>query len=140
MKKSTDELLDEIKSANTIDEYLDENSESISPQKVSEMLEALVEQKGLIKSEVIAKSEISQVYAYQIFSGVKEAPSRDKVLSLLIAMEISLDEVQSFLKLSGYPFLYAKNKRDSIIIFCIENKMTVVQTNNELYSHGEATL
>lgn len=140
MNKSTDELLDEIKSANTIDEYLDENSESISPQKVSEMLEALVEQKGLIKSEIIAKSEISQVYAYQIFSGVKEAPSRDKVLSLLIAMEISLDEVQSFLKLSGYPFLYAKNKRDSIIIFCIQNRKTVVETNNELYSHGEATL
>lgn len=140
MNKSTDELLDEIKSANTIDEYLDENSESISPQKVSEMLEALVEQKGLIKSEIIAKSEISQVYAYQIFSGVKEAPSRDKVLSLLIAMAISLDEVQNFLKLSGYPFLYAKHKRDSIIIFCIQNRKTVVETNNELYSHGEATL
>lgn len=140
MKKSTDELLGEISCAETIDSYLDENAESISSKKVSEMLEALVEQKGLIKSEIIVKSEISQVYAYQIFSGVKEAPSRDKILALLIAMAISLDEVQSFLKLSGYPFLYARNKRDSIIIFCIENKMTVVQTNNELYSHGEATL
>ena len=140
MKKSTDELLGEISCAETIDSYLDENAESISSKKVSEMLEALVEQKGLIKSEIIAKSEISQVYAYQIFSGVKEAPHRDKILSLLIAMNSSLDEVQSFLKLSGYPFLYAKHKRDSIIIFCIENKMTVVQTNNELYSHGEATL
>ena len=140
MNKSTDELLDEIKSANTIDEYLYENSGSISAKKVSEMLEALLEEKGLSKSDVIAKSEISQVYAYQIFSGVKEAPSRDKILSLLIAMSLSLDEVQSFLKLSGYPFLYAKHKRDSIIIFCIQNHKTVVETNNELYSHGEATL
>ena len=104
------------------------------------MLEALLSEKGLVKADVIAKSEVSQVYAYQIFSGVKEAPNRDKVLSLLIAMELSLDEVQSFLKLAGYPFLYAKNKRDSIIIFCIQNRKSVIQTNNELYSHGEATL
>ena len=140
MNKSTDELLEEIKSANTIDEYLDENSGSICAKKVSQMLEALIEQKGLNKSEVIAKSEISQVYAYQIFSGVKQAPGRDKILSLLIAMELDFDEVQSFLKQSGYPFLYAKHKRDSIIIFCIQNRKTVVEANNELYSHGEATL
>ena len=140
MKKSTDELLDEIKSAVTIDSYLDDNAESISTEKISAMLETLLKEKCLVKSEVIERSEISQVYAYQIFSGVREAPHRDKILSLLIAMKLSLDEVQSFLKMSGYPFLYAKNKRDSIIIFCIGNKMTVVQTNNELYSHGEATL
>ena len=140
MKKSTDELLDEIKSAVTIDSYLDDNAESISTEKISAMLETLLKEKSLVKSEVIERSEISQVYAYQIFSGVREAPHRDKILSLLIAMKLSLDEVQSFLKMSGYPFLYAKNKRDSIIIFCIGNKMTVVQTNNELYSHGEATL
>ena len=140
MKKSTDELLGEISCAETIDSYLDENAENISSKKVSEMLEAMLKEKSLVKSEVIERSEVSQVYAYQIFSGVKEAPHRDKILSLLIAVNSSLDEVQSFLKLSGYPFLYARNKRDSIIIFCIENKMTVVQTNNELYSHGEATL
>lgn len=140
MKKSTDELLGEIKSAGSVDSYLDDNAESISSQKVSEMLEAMLKEKSLIKSEVIERSEVSQVYAYQIFSGVKEAPSRDKILALLIAMAISLDEVQSFLKLSGYPFLYAKHKRDSIIIFCIQNRKTVVETNNELYSHGEATL
>ena len=140
MKKTTDELLDEIKSSETIDSYLSENAEIISGKKISEMLETLLTEKGLVKADVIAKSEVSQVYAYQIFSGVKEAPNRDKVLSLLIAMELSLDEVQNFLKLSGYPFLYAKNKRDSIIIFCIQNRKTVVETNNELYIHGEATL
>ena len=140
MKKSTDELLNEIRSADSIDSYLSDNAENISCKKVSEMLEKILAEKGLVKSEVIAKSEVSQVYAYQIFSGVKEAPARDKVLSILIAMGLILDEVQSFLKLSGYPFLYAKNKRDSILIFCIENHKSVIETNNELYSYGEATL
>ncbi|EXM40844.1 hypothetical protein RASY3_03965 [Ruminococcus albus SY3] len=140
MKKSTDELLNEIRSADSIDSYLSDNAENISCKKVSEMLENILAEKGLVKSEVIARSEVSQVYAYQIFSGVKEAPARDKVLSILIAMGLILDEVQSFLKLSGYPFLYAKNKRDSILIFCIENHKSVIETNNELYSHGEATL
>ena len=140
MKKSTDELLDEIKNTKNIDDYLAANTENIGGKKISEMLEKLLAEKGLIKSEVIARSEISSVYAYQIFSGVKEAPKRDKILALLIAMGLELEEVQSFLKLSGYPFLYAKNKRDSIMIFCIEKHMTVPQTNNELYSHGENTL
>lgn len=140
MKKSTDELLDEIRNTASIDDYITANADSISAAKVSKMLEDILAEKGLIKSEVIAGSQISQVYAYQIFSGVKEAPKRDKILSLLIAMSLSLDEIQSFLKLSGYPFLYAKNKRDSIIIFCIEKHKNVIETNAELYAHGEDTL
>ncbi|MBR1738875.1 MAG: hypothetical protein IJ737_01160 [Ruminococcus sp.] len=140
MKKNTDELLDEIKNTESIDDHLAANSENIGGKNISEMLENILAEKGLVKPEVIARSEISSVYAYQIFSGVKEAPKRDKLLALLIAMGLELDEVQSFLKLSGYPFLYAKNKRDSIIIFCIEKHFTVPQTNNELYSHGEDTL
>lgn len=140
MKRSTDELLDEIKNAASIDEYMTANADTISSEKVSKMLEDILAEKGLVKSEVIARSEISQVYAYQIFSGVKESPTRDKILALLIAMGLDLDKVQSFLKLSGYPFLYAKNKRDSIIIFCIEKHKNVIETNAELYAHGEDTL
>ncbi len=110
MKKSTDEMLDEIKNTQSIDDYLAANSENIGGKKISEMLENILAEKWLVKSEIIARSEISQVYAYQIFSGVKEAPKRDKILALLIAMGLELDEVQSFLKLSGYPFLYAKKQ------------------------------
>lgn len=83
---------------------------------------------------------MSEVYGYQIFSGTRKAPSRDKILALLVAMELGYDEIQQFFKETGYPPLYAKSKRDSIVIFCINKKMSVEEINKELFRREEIAL
>lgn len=51
---------------------------------------------------------------------------------LALGMHLSLDETRKLLKISGAPDLYIRIPRDSAIMFCIENKMTLMQTNEKL--------
>ena len=76
---------------------------------------------------------------YQIFSGVRN-PSRDSLISICIAMELSINETQEILKVASFAELYPKSKRDSIIINGISNQKSVAQINEILYDNREATL
>ena len=139
LKKPTDELMNEINQSNNIDKYLKDNSEYMLDRGLSDILESIIDKKGLKKSLVIKKAEISEVYGYQIFSGVKK-PLRDKLLSICIAMELTLEETQDVLKHGSFALLYPKNKRDSIIIYGINNNLSVCEINNLLYDKNEDTL
>lgn len=139
LKKPTDDLMNEINQSNSIDKYLKDNSDYMVDKELSQILEDLLEKKDMKKSLIIKKAEISEVYGYQIFSGVKR-PLRDKLLSICIAMELNLEETQEVLKHGSFALLYPKNKRDSIIIFGIDNKMSVCEINNLLYDKNEDTL
>ena len=117
LKKPTDDLMNELLKANNIKEYL----------------------KGLVKSEVIKKTEFSEVMGYQILSGTRR-PSRDSLICICNAMELSLDETQSLLKIAGFSALYPKIKRDSIIILGFNEGKPVNKINEALYESGEKTL
>lgn len=114
--KSTSELLKELSATENFDEFAKENKDYMISKSLSEHLCELLIEKKLKKSEVIKKSEISSDYAYQIFSGTKSSPNRDKLISIAIGMGLSVDETSGLLKLAGLMPLYAKNMRDSIII------------------------
>ena len=139
IKKPTDELMSALKQSTSIDQYIQEQGDYFIGQKLSESLCELVEKKGLSKYEAIQRSDINEIYGYQIFSG-KRYPSRDKLLCLSVGMGLTVDEAQSLLKLAGYAMLYPKRKRDSIILFGLERGYTIIQINESLYDQGEATL
>lgn len=93
-------------------------------------LNQLMIQKNLQKSDIIRDSLLPRTYAYQIFQGAKQA-GRDKVLLLAFAMHCTLEETNRLLTLASHNRLYAKNQRDAILIFCIQNKMCI--TDIETY-------
>lgn len=82
---------------------------------------------------------MNEIYAYQIISGARR-PSRDKLLCLCIAMRATLEETQDLLIHGGFAPLYVCSQRNSIIIFAISHKETILQVNSNLYDHGEALL
>lgn len=137
--KSTDELMDELIKAHNISDYLKANSEYMISSELPTYLSNILQKKGLVKSAVIRKSELSEVMGYQIFSGVRK-PSRDSLICICTAMELSLEETQSILKVAQFAQLYPKNKRDCIIISGIINGKTVALINESLYDNGETTL
>lgn len=137
--KNTEDLLKELSQADNINDFLKDNEDSFADVTLSEYLTGLLEEKGLTKADVIKRSELSDIYAYQIFSGVKK-PTRDKVLCIAFGMELSVAETQQLLKSCGLPFLYAKHKRDSIILFAIGKNLSVIEANELLYNSDEATL
>ena len=135
MKRSTTELLSLLKSARDINEYLEKNSESFSAEKPCEYLEKIIAEKGLVKSEIIKKSGIERHYAYQIFSG-RKTPSRDKLIMLCLGMGLDAEESQNLLIKCASPVLYAKNKRDNIVIFSLQNKLSLIEMNELLFELG----
>ena len=131
-KKDTYELMDELIQSDNTDEYYSKNAQFMVNDKISIYLNNILENKGLVKSKIIKKTELSEVQCYQIFDG-RRKPSRDSLLSICIAMELSLDETQQILKAGGFAPLYPKNQRDVIIIKGIQNNLSVAQINEHLY-------
>lgn len=140
LNKSTTQLLKELESFDTFEEYENANRDSMINKNLSEYLTDLLNERNLTKAEVIRKAELSDGYAYQIFSGLKTAPKRDKLICLSIGMGLSVNETNSVLKIAGLSPLYPKIKRDSIIIINMNNNKSVVEINEALYNEGEDTL
>ena len=138
-KKDTNELMNELIKSDNTDEYCSKNAQFMVNDKISIYLNNILENKGLVKSKIIKKTELSEVQCYQIFDG-RRKPSRDSLLSICIAMELSLDETQQMLKTGGFAPLYPKNKRDVIIIKGIQNNLSVAQINERLYDMDLPTI
>ncbi|MGN0617786.1 MAG: XRE family transcriptional regulator [Ruminiclostridium sp.] len=136
--KTTEQLLEELSSLE-IEDYLSENSDEFVEGSIASLLNEIIEKKNLIKSDIIDKSQLNKVYAYQIFQG-KRFPSRDKVIPLCLAMKLNLEEMQEILRASNMPALYVRNRRDSIIIFAFEKGLDVLECNELLYEAGERLL
>lgn len=132
MKKKTDELLAILKNKNDIHEYFSENCEEIMFDSLQDILEMFLKKKGKTKSEVLDSALLEKHYGYQIFSGMKN-PSRDKLIMICFGLELSLDEIQQILKKCSYGVLYPRDRRDSVIIFAVHHKLSVIDTNELLY-------
>jgi hypothetical protein len=139
MKKSTDELLNILDKNKSISAYLSDNKDEFLSEGLADYLNRLLKEKQLKKAEVIKASLINTVYGYQIFSGLK-APSRDRLIQLAIGMHLNLEETQRLLKIGGGSALYPRNKRDSVIIYAINNAYSVLDCDEILYELGEDTL
>ena len=106
--KKTEELLKTIQSCKNYQDFISESrQELISVRKLGEAFQEILTQKKLKKSDVIRNSGIDRGYAYDILSDKKQ-PSRDKVLLLCLGASFSFEEVQTLLKQTGYPMLYAR--------------------------------
>lgn len=138
-QKTTDQLLKILQNSNDINSYLTDNNSNINNISFHEYLTQLLDEKGLTKAQVITDSNIQKNYGYQIFDGSK-TPSRDKVIALALAIQLNLDEANRLLHLSNNGILYPKIKRDSIIIFGLENNQKIIDLNITLDDFGEAPL
>lgn len=137
--KDTSKIVEELGLCPDFKTFYNENKKYLITDNLSTMLDKLLKEKNLKKSSVIKAAEISEVYAYQIFSGLR-VPERNKLLCLGVAMSLNLDEIQTLLKCAGYAPLYVKLPFDSILIYGICNKLSVVEINELLYEYGLDTL
>lgn len=139
MKKDTSEIVKELGLCPDFQTFYNENKDYMIHGSLSELLTQLLEERGLKKAQVIRKAEFSEVYGYQIFSGVR-VPERKKLLCLAIAMELNIDQTQQLLKQAGYSQLYVKLPFDSVVLYGICRGLTVVQINELLYQYGLETM
>lgn len=134
--KTTGELMNEIKKSPYINQFLTENENELYNPQLKEHLAALLKEKRMNKTQVIRGGALNENYAYQIFSGLRY-PSRDKLIQLAVGFGLDIEETARLLKIADVGALYPRNRRDAIIIYCIEHRMTIMQINDLLYELKE---
>ncbi len=139
MAKDTSKIVEELGLSPDFKTFYSENKDYMIKEDLSQLLDELITKYDLKKSQVIRAAEMSEVYAYQIFSGLR-VPERKKLLCLAVAMKLTLDEVQTLLKCAGYSTLYVKLPFDSIVLYGVCKKLSVVEINEILYEYGLETL
>lgn len=102
-------------------------------------LYTIMEKHQKTPKEIISESGIERSYFYHILSGQK-IPGRNIILRICLCMSATLNETNQLLRLSSQGILYAKIRRDAAIIFAIEKKYTMQQTNEFLLKINENPL
>lgn len=134
MTRDTGKIVEELQLCDDFKTFYDENKTYMISHTLSEQLCRFAEESGKKKTEIIRGAELSEVYGYQIFSGVR-MPTRSKLICLALSMELTLDDVQMLLRTAGYAPLYVKIPTDSVIMYGICKKMSVPDVNAMLFQY-----
>lgn len=137
--KTTNELYHEITAATNVQDFLSANRGHLLSESLCGHLNALLAQKGYSRADVVRGSQLDRSYIYQIFSGTR-TPSRDKLIAIAFGLRLSERETQQLLKWSGYRELYARDKRDALILFALVRGWGILEANELLFGHGLAAL
>ena len=139
MQKDTSKIVEELGLCPDFQTFYQENKDYMISGNLAQLLAQLLKSKGLKKSQVIKRAELSEVYGYQIFSGVR-VPERKKLLCLAVGMNLNIEETQKLLKCAAYSPLYVKLPFDSIVLYGLCKALSVVEINELLYEYGLETL
>ena len=138
--KSIVELTHELSSTPNLRVFLSKNKDHFfHVKRFHELLTELFAKSGLTKAVLAKRSATSDVYLYQIFSGIR-TPSRDRALCLCFGLSATLEATQELLQRSGFAPLYVKNRRDAIIMHALAHGNTLPEVEDKLFSEKEETL
>lgn len=135
---TTSRLLTRIRRSGSFREAIDWHSAHPEPAFHQELYEAM-RKKEVDPKELIRQTRIDRSYFYHILSG-KKLPRRNMTLRICAALRMSLKETNHMLQLSGASALYARNRRDAIVIYGIDRKLGLVEINNMLLEAEEDPL
>lgn len=127
--KSTHELEQMIRSSKDVS-VLD--SDDFSPLKLSDYLHTILEAHDMTVIQAIQRCNLDRSYGYQLFNGTRRPP-RDVLLTLAIQLGLSETEAQRLLKLAGRPALYARNRRDAAMLYCLNHQLSPAETEELLH-------
>ena len=121
-------------STEELDRYLNEIRDKY-PKDLNSYLKAVFAEKGMSTADVQKRSGIDRTYIYQIMDGTKH-PGRDKIIAIAIASGMTLAECQRTLEIAQEGILYAKSRRDSLMIYAINKKLSIMDLNGLLEEYG----
>ncbi len=137
MSDKTGDLMAKLTSIDTpeeLEKYLEDICDKY-PNDFSAYIKAVISKKGMSIAELQRECSIDRNYIYQIMDGSKK-PGRDKIIAIAIGCRMSLPECQRALAIAQEGALYAKSRRDSLIIYAITNKKSIMDLNVSLNEHG----
>lgn len=139
MGKTTDKLNLLLKNTKNIEQYIKSNEDYLAERDLAGYLEKLLSEKHMKKSELSKRAGLNSSYVYDIFAGRKK-PSRNKVLAMCFGFKLNSDESNHLLNYASLSELYPRIKRDSIIIFALDNNIDIDRCNYLLMDSGEEAI
>lgn len=133
----TEELLDRLLNSTDIESFLE--NEHVSDMQLTDYLRDLLTKHGLTRADVVRASGLNPTVVYDLFSG-KSRPGRDTAVILSLGLDCDVRETQRLLRLAGVSELWCKQRRDAIIIWCVNNGYDRVAVDHELIRFGERPL
>ncbi|MBD5093070.1 MAG: hypothetical protein HDT27_07960 [Subdoligranulum sp.] len=135
----TRKLMRTLREGAQVERVLQENGQEFIAQPLPQALAQLLEENGVTRAQAIHDAMLNNIYGYQIFSGAR-TPSRDKLLALAFGMRLSYEQTDTLLKTQGYARLYARRRRDAVIIHGLMHQTPLLEVNTRLYENGWDTL
>ena len=124
---STDELLQLLFKERDLEKFLQRNESSYLDPSFSEYLTGWCKTHKEVPEQLIRRANLEKSFGHQLFSG-KRKPSRDTVIQLAFAMDADVPQAQEMLKIARKSPLYPRIKRDTVIIYCLHNHISLVDT------------
>ena len=124
---STEELLKLLFKERSLEQFLQRNESAYLNTGFSDYLSAWCKARGEVPEQLIRRANLEKSFGHQLFSG-KRKPSRDTVLQLAFAMGADVAQAQEMLKIARKSVLYPRIKRDTVIIYCLHNHVSLVDT------------
>ena len=137
MKKSTEQLMNELKNASDIEDFVNKNQNEMLESSLSEYLRQLLEKYGLEKSDVFRRAKMTESnYGYELFRDDSKKASRDKLIQICVGFPLTIEETQEVLRYGKVRTLYPRDERDAYVLFAIKNGYDMAQLNDLLFAHG----
>ena len=124
---STEELFALLFKTSSLPLFLEEKVSDITLPAFHDYISLLCTGQNEIPEHIIHRSGLERSYGHQLFSG-KRKPSRDTVIQLAFALGADVAEAQEMLKIARKSPLYPRIKRDTVIIYCLHNHISLVET------------
>ena len=138
MSIDTTQLLHRLSEARDIKTFLEENEQEFHQVTTAELLGAYAEQNGLSVSAIADRSGHGE-YVYKVFRGERK-PSRDVLIAIAFGMALTIDQTQLLLRITKMSGLDPRDPRDSILLYALKNKKSIMETNDLLYELKQQTL
>ena len=135
---STDELLKILFKEPSVERYFEQTKSETAPS-FAEYLTAWCRRLGEVPERVILRANLEKSFGHQLFSG-RRRPSRDTVIQLAFALGADVEETQRFLTIARKSRLYPRVRRDAVILHCLQNRRSLVDTCILLSDLGLAPL
>ena len=137
MRKSTEQLMNELKNTTDIGDFLSKNQNEMIDLSLSEYLRQLLEKYNLEKSDVFRRAKMTESnYGYELFRDDSKKASRDKLIQICVGFPLTIEETQEVLRYGKVRTLYPRDERDAYILFALKNGYDVAQLNDLLFTNG----
>lgn len=131
--RSLSKKLQNIKDDFEAEQFINSHSETVT---LHSFINRLMAENDLTIPELIDRSGISRNYIYNILSGERSNPGRDKVIAICIGLGATYSQINKALELVKLSPLYPRDERDARIAIAVNQGVkSVTDVNLMLEKH-----